>query len=90
MKSDIAPRRAQGPLYTRKVLGPESQRTTAGCRQSLGALDAALCIRCLCSCISDCEARTASSELREQVRRAVMLMSAHLFQVTYPVARGRT
>ena len=90
MRSDSTPRRAQGRLCTRGALGPEPRCIGAGCRQSLGALDAALCIRCLCSCISDYESRTASSELREQVRRAVMLMSAHLFQVTYPVARGRT
>ena len=89
MRSDSTPRRAQGRLCTRGALGPETRCIGAGCRQSLGALDAALCIRCLCSCISDYEARTASSELREAVRRAGTLMSAHLLQMTHSAARSR-
>ena len=67
---------------SRASLSIESRRIGAGCGQSLGALDAALCIRCKSSCISAYEARTASSELREEVRRAGMLMSTHLLQNT--------
>ena len=72
---------------SRASLSIESRRIGAGCGQSLGALDAALCIRCKSSCISAYEVRTASSELREEVRRAGMLMSTHLLQNTYLVGR---
>ena len=87
--SECAPRRAQGRSCSRGALDTEPRRTGGSCRRSLGALDAALCIRCLCSCISDYEARTASSELREAVRRAGTLMSAHLLQMTHSAARSR-
>ena len=84
-----APRRAERRPCSRRALGSKSQFIGAGCRQGLGALDAALCSRCLCSCISANEARTASSELREAVRRAGMLVSAHMLQDIYLVGRDR-
>ena len=62
------------------MLGTELRRTGAGCRRSLGAIDAALCVRCLSSYSSAYEARTANSELDVSDRRVGNLMSTHLLQ----------
>ena len=89
VRSDCAPRRAQGRPCSRRVLSTEARCTRAGCRQSLGAVDAALCVRCLSTYISAYEARTANSEFSGSFRRAGMLMSAHLMHNTCPVTRDR-
>lgn len=80
-----APRRAKRRPCSRESLSTEPWCTRTVCRQSLGALDAVLCNRCLWSCIGAYEASTANSEFSESVRRAGMVTSARLLQITCPV-----